>query len=378
MKDRLLPFYNAGRIAGEAGPLQPPLIEVAPQRLRDMRKRGATGCDVLHTKGYVVLSFPSGWIGCFDGRTFTEIWCFAVPEFDPLARFDGTAVLVENEVIVRVADAWSRLDLASGAITKTFTGPRMDLRRGLVCDGGMIATFWDGKTSCIGSMDLSTGELKWSQPLSGPAASVLTAGKGIVGLATTPSIYSAFNTDDGQLQWELDVRKLGQVQNVFGLQDGVVSGWSIVVNDLFVMPVRSGYWLGVNIATGLIRWELQVPCHNPGNGVYAGAGYLYTFADGHYIVIDPATGTLIKDELVDSADLAMGGIGSPLLTDTHVWGVHIDSGRVFALERASGRPDWISEPGGATTVDSAPSLNGGFFYTVDLAGNLRVFQGETA
>lgn len=94
--------------------------------------------------------------------------------------------------------------------------------------------------------------------------------------------------------------------------------------------------------------------------LYAGEGNLYSFADGHYLVIDPTDGTLITDELIDLPELAMGGIGSPLLTDTNVWGVHIDTGRIFALERTSGRPDWISKPGGATAVDSPPHLPAAF------------------
>lgn len=376
MTNRMLPLHDARRIAVEAAPVAPPLVEVDAQRLADVARHGAIGSEVLHREDCLYMAFAGGAIACFDCRNLTEKWRFAVPAFDLLSRFDGTVVLEDDAAIVRVADHWMVLDAASGALRKEFTGPAMNLRRGAVVDGRVLAPFRAGTESAFGSLDPATGELRWSRALArrGRGVAVLTAARGIVGFAVTPSTYSAFDLDSGAPRWSLDVSDIGRSETVFGREDGVVSGWAIAVGELFVLPVRSGHWLGVSIDDGSIAWKLEVPCRNPGNAAYPGQGKLYSFADGHYLVIDPSDGTLLVDEPIDEPELAMGGIGSPLLTPSHLWGVHIDSGRVFALERDSGRPAWVSPPNGATPVDRPPTIACGLLHTVDLSGRLRTFE----
>lgn len=159
-----------------------------------------------------------------------------------------------------------------------------------------------------------------------------------------------------------------------------VSSGAFILGDLAIFGVRSFYIYEVEIATGQLVWSARTKVRFPDTVNLGPDGNLHVIDPTNYAVINPENGVVLSDiELGDT--LNSHGIYSDIFhlsfSTTHLF---FSTGRralLVALNLATFQVDWTYKCKSGIPLVCFPILVNGRLYTVDLNGELYIFEGES-
>ncbi|CAM3440979.1 PQQ-like beta-propeller repeat protein [Paracoccus nototheniae] len=209
-------------------------------------------------------------------------------------------------------------------ITPPLENPESASGGGLAYAGGQVfATTGFGE---LVAMDAATGAVQWRQRVDAAIAGAPTVQDGTVYVADRASVGWAVRASDGRVLWQTS----GTASN-----SGVMGGSAPAVQgDTVVFPFSSGQILSVDRATGLTNWTAQI------------------------------AGTRTGRAIAVIRELS----GDPVISGGRVY-VGSSSGRMDAVDLATGLQDWTARDGAASPVTVA---GGSVFAVNDQAQLVRL------
>ena len=234
----------------------------------------------------------------------------------------------------------------------------------------------------------------------GAAASRAAGGAGEAGGSANPAVASAWTLPGGNLQNTRDVAspitssnvsKLGVAWTVplripLSHTDGAYATNPVVVNGVvYVQDLRSNV-MAISLATGKVLWRHTYNSPNGGpDGVTVANGVVYAATNHAAFALSAATGaqlwirTLIANDH-EGIDMAPGYDHGTVYVSTvpvnPLVGVYLGGGKgtLFALNAATGTPEWSWDEVGGLWGNPAVNSGGGQWYppSFDAQGNIYI------
>ena len=220
----------------------------------------------------------------------------------------------------------------------------------VVAGGRVFVVVTDGT---VVSLDLVSGTTMWTARL-GVDAHGSPAVVGSLLLIGADDGAHALALSSGNPQWAQP-------------RPGAIRGAPAVVGGLVVFASAGGTAVGLDPATGRIRWTALLGAPNDTSVAAADGTVVVGTTDGTAVALDPSTGAVRWRTTVDAG----ARIGTPAIADGRVMLASLDDGppgtrHVTALDLATGRVVWrFGSPG------DRPS------YTPAVADGLAITEGET-
>ncbi|WP_265499339.1 outer membrane protein assembly factor BamB family protein [Paracoccus beibuensis] len=192
---------------------------------------------------------------------------------------------------------------------------------GLAYEGGRVfATTGFGE---LVALDAASGAVLWRQRVGAPISGGPAVQDGVVYVADTNSVGWAVRASDGRVLWQTSGAPSGS--GVMGVSVPAVQGNTVI------FPFASGQMLAVDRETGLTTWANQIAGTRTGRSM-----------------------AIIRDVT-----------GDPVITGGRVYAA-TSSGRMDAVELATGLQDWAADEGATSPVVVA----GGSVFSVNDQGQL--------
>lgn len=307
---------------------------------------------------------------------------FAVPIGEPSsrgARITAEPVVAGGVVYTLDARATVTATTASGATawTRSVLPPSDEVTDasggGLAVSGGdlIVATGYGRVTA----LDLSTGNVRWTQDLNAPPTAAPTVADGRVIVVARDGRAYALDAGTGRIAWQAGTLPAGAT---WAGGAGAAAGDGIVV-----LPMTGGEVIGVFPDGGLQRWLTPVAGRRPGLAaaqVVAGFGGDPVIADGtvyvgnsagRFAALDAASGASIWQVDEGASGPAVVAGGSLFLVN--------DRGELLRLDAGTGTVLWRvalprAEVRRGTTAHLGPLLAGGRLWVAGTDGALRAYD----
>jgi outer membrane protein assembly factor BamB len=250
---------------------------------------------------------------------------------EPVA--DGGRVFTMDSHATVVAHAigggalWSADLTAPGEREGTASGGGLALG-----DGKLFATSTHGE---LVALDPANGAVLWRQKFGAAINGAPTVAGGQVFVTTAASAAFAVNTDTGRIAW-----RLAGVPSQVGVSGTAAPAIS---DNTLVMPLANGSMLGVDAASGTVRWSARISGDRPGRGRQALQAFTGepVVADG-IIYAATASGRAVAVGLNDGRErwnVVEGAQGTMTVAGGSVFFVN-DEAQLLRLSAASGEKIW--------------------------------------
>jgi outer membrane protein assembly factor BamB len=283
-------------------------------------------------------------------------------------------------LVTRWGEELFRLDPAGGELLDRRPVPELSLSLGVVVQGAAIGPYWADDAYWCGRLELDRGIVLWRRRILGPDVGFLTAAADVVGLDLAESAYAGLDLATGAERWRLDLADRAAWTDSFGQRlPGSLAGWAVAAGELLVLPVAGHHVLGVDAASGELRWDQRVSLAMPSSFAYDGGRRWYCAGDTNFLCVDTETGELLLTADTREAYQAAGayGLGPLALSESHVWGASVRRGTLVALDRADGSVAWTHALDGRFPPRNPPVVLDGRLYLLDMtAGRLHVLEEE--
>jgi outer membrane protein assembly factor BamB len=172
-------------------------------------------------------------------------------------------------------------------------------------------------------------------------------------------------------------KRLWRVKTDDRISGGVYAGYGLVLYG-----TRDGQVVALSVDDGKEKWRQSVSSEVLASPVSDGTRVVIQTLDGHVEALDIDSGEQLWSFDVSVPVLTLRSTAEPLLADNRVFAAFA-SGRVVALEAASGVPVWerqVAEPSGRSElerlvdVDSNLILDGGGVFASTFQGKLAVLD----
>lgn len=278
------------------------------------------GGNAAHQPGHVAL-----------GAGTNRVWSNAIGQGnDRRFRISADPVVAAGRVFT--LDSHARVTataLSGGTAWSTDVTPVLESSEsasggGLAYEGGRV--FVSTGFGELVALDATSGAIIWRQRVDAPVAGGPAVSNGVVYAVARNNIGWAVRASDGKVLWQSSGTP--STAGVMGVAVPAVQG------DTVVFPFSSGQLLAVDAEDGLTRWTAQVAGKRTGRAI-----------------------TVIRDMT-----------GDPVISSGVVYG-GTSSGRINAVELASGTEIWSSRDGASSPVVVA---GGSVFAVNDQAQLIRL------
>jgi len=226
----------------------------------------------------------------------------------------------------------------------------------IVCKGFYIVEYRDvrahGEPIKIGRKNIHENQLAWGfEPVNTIKSFSVTEDERTVVVTDHRGGISSLDIETGNVLWQKDVDTSGiltdeeiEMKNQRGT--GGIADNPHIYQDVLVMGYLFSYMIGLDMATGAVKWKKKSDGSNVGRLTVDDKGriyYLGAWVRGNPVTlytIDCLTGESIKETIVDhnEEDLFDSAVYSDV-TSTHFWGV-TGPGFLYAINLKTGTIDW--------------------------------------
>lgn len=260
------------------------------------------------------------------------------------------------------------LDPTTGAQKDTFSVADLSLYNGVAIKERIVSPLAMGT---LAAWDMASRDFAWRVP-SGWRTHVLAAGNDTVCVAEEGA-YVALDLGTGAERWRCDVTEIGRHSTILsGERAGTTTGRPVVSGDTVYGGVSGGWLVAFDLASGALRWRVQVGGLAPRLYTLAPNGDLVYLSDDELTAIEAATGAVrSRNPLVYRQGAAGGGPFGPIaVSEESVWTVD-KRGQLVAISRADAHVTVCFNLGGR--LADPPVIGDGRLFVVTMDGQLRVF-----
>lgn len=276
-------------------------------------RTGYTDDAVTVYDGYVYTPSDSLW--CLDAQTGERIWAFGAAN-----DRGGTPIVTEDAAFCAAGFSYGTPD-----------------------------------SSIVYRLDRITGEVEWSQKLTGATTSCMSLWEDLLIVPTKNNLalLAALDVETGEIIWEN-----------YDAADGYHDSSPVIVDNAVYITGLDGTVRAINVNSGQTEWEATSGINNCPTLSYHN-GLLYH----PQACLDAATGSFIWES--EAIPHGSTGIAEGCLYYGKMWPYE---GEIFALNCSDGSEIWSYQIGGGINgVVSSPSIVDGVMYIAGTDWNLYAF-----
>jgi outer membrane protein assembly factor BamB len=286
-------------------------------------------------KKYALLSallLSAGLTACGDGNWFGE------PEKPPLPG-ERKAVL-DYERALRPDEGADTAAFSSGDVWENDVWPQA----GGYPSHAMQNLALSGSLKKAWSADIGEGS-RSNLPLT---AQPVVVGKSIFTLDTDATL-SAFNTDNGDRRWSVDVRDLDE-------EDPVISGGIAASEGMIYVTAGYDEIVCVEGTKGDIKWRAKLPSPSRAAPTIIGGRVFVTTMANSILALNPSDGQVLWEFSGLASNTGLVGAASPAANNELVVPA-FSSGEVYALRAGNGSVAWSDNLSSALRLGGLSALS---------------------
>lgn len=272
----------------------------------------------------------------------------------------GVFGFTDNEMLVETKEkAVEKVNLRSLDIVGELDLGIIQSSQAFFCKNFFIVEYQDertyGEPIKLGRKNINENKLAWGfEPVHTIKSFSVTDDERKVIVGDYRGGISTLDIETGKVLWQKDVdtikvltEKEIEEKNKYGA--GKISDNLHIYKDIIVMGYLFNYIIGLDVATGSVKWKRKFDDSNVGKLAADDKGRVYFLDAWHkrnpaiLYTVDCLTGESIKELMLDHDEVSVNENFSSAtysdVTSTHFWGV-TSPGFLYAINLETGKIDW--------------------------------------